>query len=144
LAKFTKQSVRKSQRTSVYGPYISEEFVGEALEPFRDKVQIATKFGFAIDGTIARNSRPEHIREVVEESLKRLRTDRIDLYYQHRVDPAVPVEEVAGTLKDLIKQGKVLHYGRLKRAPKPSAGHTLYNQLPQYSPNTHCGLAMSN
>jgi aryl-alcohol dehydrogenase-like predicted oxidoreductase len=95
----------------VYGPYISEEFVGEALAPFRDKVQIATKFGFAIDGTIALNSRPEHIRKVVEESLKRLRTDRIDLYYQHRVDPAVPIEEVAGALKDLIGQGKVLHVG---------------------------------
>ena len=95
----------------VYGPYTSEEFVGEALAPFRDKVQIATKFGFAIDGTIALNSRPEHIRKVVEQSLKRLRTDRIDLYYQHRVDPAVPIEEVAGALKDLIKQGKVLHWG---------------------------------
>jgi aryl-alcohol dehydrogenase-like predicted oxidoreductase len=95
----------------VYGPYVSEEFVGEALAPFRDKVQIATKFGFAIDGTIALNSRPEHIRKVVEESLKRLRTDRIDLYYQHRVDPAVPVEEVAGALKQLIQQGKVLHFG---------------------------------
>jgi len=95
----------------VYGPYISEEFVGEALEPFRDKVQIATKFGFAIDGTVALNSRPEHIRKVVEESLKRLRTDHIDLYYQHRVDPAVPIEEVAGTIKDLIQQGKVLHFG---------------------------------
>lgn len=95
----------------VYGPYISEEFVGEALAPFRGKVQIATKFGFAIDGTIALNSRPEHIRKVVEESLKRLRTDRIDLYYQHRVDPAVPIEEVAGALKELIKQGKVLHFG---------------------------------
>jgi aryl-alcohol dehydrogenase-like predicted oxidoreductase len=95
----------------VYGPYTSEEFVGEALAPFRDKVQIATKFGFAIDGTIALNSRPEHIRKVVEESLKRLRTDYIDLVYQHRVDPNVPIEEVAGTLKDLIKQGKVRHFG---------------------------------
>jgi aryl-alcohol dehydrogenase-like predicted oxidoreductase len=95
----------------VYGPYTSEEMVGEALAPFRDKVQIATKFGFAIDGTIALNSRPEHIRKVVEESLKRLRTDRIDLYYQHRVDPGVPIEEVADVLKDLIKQGKMLHFG---------------------------------
>lgn len=102
----------------VYGPYISEEFVGEALAPFRDKVQIATKFGFAIDGTIALNSRPEHIRKVVEESLKRLRTDRIDLYYQHRVDPAVPIEEVAGALKDLIKQGKVLHFGLSEASAK--------------------------
>ena len=95
----------------VYGPYTSEELVGEALAPFRDKVQIATKFGFAIDGTVALNSRPERIRKVVEESLKRLRTDYIDLYYQHRVDPNVPIEEVAGVLKDLIRQGKVLHFG---------------------------------
>ena len=95
----------------VYGPYTSEAFVGEALQPFRDKVQIATKFGFAIDGTVALNSRPEHIRKVVEESLKRLRTDHIDLYYQHRVDPAVPIEDVAGVMQDLIRQGKVLHYG---------------------------------
>jgi aryl-alcohol dehydrogenase-like predicted oxidoreductase len=102
----------------VYGPYLSEEFVGEALAPFRDKVQIATKFGFAIDGTIALNSRPEHIRKVVEQSLKRLRTDHIDLYYQHRVDPAVPIEEVAGTLKDLIKQGKVLHWGLSEASAK--------------------------
>jgi aryl-alcohol dehydrogenase-like predicted oxidoreductase len=102
----------------VYGPYISEEFVGEALAPFRDKVQIATKFGFAIDGTIALNSRPEHIRKVVEQSLKRLRTDHIDLYYQHRVDPAVPIEDVAGTLKDLIKQGKVLHWGLSEASTK--------------------------
>jgi aryl-alcohol dehydrogenase-like predicted oxidoreductase len=102
----------------VYGPYTSEEFVGEALASFRDKVQIATKFGFAIDGTIALDSRPEHIRKVVEESLKRLRTDRIDLYYQHRVDPAVPIEEVAGTLKDLIKQGKVLHWGLSEASAK--------------------------
>jgi aryl-alcohol dehydrogenase-like predicted oxidoreductase len=103
----------------VYGPYLSEEFVGEALAPFRDKVQIATKFGFAIDGTIALNSRPAHIRKVVEESLKRLRTDCIDLYYQHRVDPAVPIEEVAGALKELIRQGKVLHFG-LSEASVPT------------------------
>ncbi|MES2898240.1 MAG: aldo/keto reductase [Pseudomonadota bacterium] len=102
----------------VYGPYTSEEFVGEALAPFRDKVQIATKFGFAIDGTIALNSRPEHIRKVVEQSLRRLRTDYIDLYYQHRVDPAVPIEDVAGTLKDLIKQGKVLHFGLSEASAK--------------------------
>jgi len=102
----------------VYGPYISEEFVGEALAPCRDKVQIATKFGFAIDGTIALNSRPEHIRKVVEESLGRLRTDHIDLYYQHRVDPSVPIEDVAGTLKDLIKQGKVLHWGLSEASAK--------------------------
>jgi len=95
----------------VYGPYINEELVGEALQPIRDKVRIATKFGFAIDGTIATNSRPAHIRTVVEQSLKRLRTDRIDLYYQHRIDPNVPVEEVAGAVKELIAQGKVLNFG---------------------------------
>jgi aryl-alcohol dehydrogenase-like predicted oxidoreductase len=95
----------------VYGPYVNEELVGEALAPFRDKVKIATKFGFKIDGTNGLDSRPEHIRKVVEESLKRLKTDRIDLYYQHRVDLTVPIEDVAGTIKDLIKAGKVLHFG---------------------------------
>jgi aryl-alcohol dehydrogenase-like predicted oxidoreductase len=95
----------------VYGPYVNEELVGEALAPVRDKVAIATKFGFKIDGTNGLDSRPERIRRVVEESLKRLKTDRIDLYYQHRVDPAVPIEDVAGTVKDLIKAGKVPHFG---------------------------------
>lgn len=95
----------------VYGPYTNEELVGEALAPVRDKVKIATKFGFAIDGTIGLDSRPERIRRVVEESLKRLKTDRIDLYYQHRVDLTVPIEDVAGTIKDLIQAGKVLHFG---------------------------------
>jgi aryl-alcohol dehydrogenase-like predicted oxidoreductase len=94
----------------VYGPYANEELVGEALAPFRDKVVIATKFGFNIGGE-GLNSRPEHIRQVVEASLKRLRTDRIDLLYQHRVDPAVPIEDVAGAVKQLIAQGKVLHFG---------------------------------
>jgi aryl-alcohol dehydrogenase-like predicted oxidoreductase len=95
----------------VYGPYRNEELVGEALAPFRDKAVIASKFGFRIDGSIGLNSRPEHIEKVVEESLKRLKTDRIDLYYQHRVDPEVPIEVVAGAIKDLIKAGKVLHFG---------------------------------
>jgi aryl-alcohol dehydrogenase-like predicted oxidoreductase len=95
----------------VYGPYTNEELVGEAVAPFRDQVVIASKFGFAIDGTIALNSRPEHIKQVAEASLKRLRTDRIDLYYQHRVDPAVPIEDVAGAIRDLISEGKVLHFG---------------------------------
>lgn len=95
----------------VYGPYTNEDLVGEALQSVRDQVKIATKFGFAIDGTIALDSRPEHIRKVVEESLKRLRTDRIDLYYQHRVDPNVPIEDVAGAVKELIQQGKILHFG---------------------------------
>lgn len=95
----------------VYGPYTNEELVGEALAPVRDKVVLATKFGFAIDGTTGLDSRPERIRKVVEESLRRLKTDRIDLYYQHRVDLNVPIEEVAGTIKDLIQEGKVLHFG---------------------------------
>jgi aryl-alcohol dehydrogenase-like predicted oxidoreductase len=97
-----------------YGPYKNEEVVGEALAPFRDQVVIATKFGHAFGkefGQLGLNSRPEHIREVAEASLKRLRTDRIDLFYQHRVDPAVPIEDVAGTVKDLIQQGKVKHFG---------------------------------
>jgi aryl-alcohol dehydrogenase-like predicted oxidoreductase len=95
----------------VYGPYTNEELVGEALGPARDKVVIATKFGFAIDGTNGLDSRPERIRQVVEESLKRLKTDRIDLYYQHRVDLTVPIEDVAGAVKDLVQAGKVLHFG---------------------------------
>ena len=94
----------------VYGPFTNEELVGEALAPFRDKVVVATKFGFDLEAG-GLNSRPEHIRKVVEASLKRLRTDRIDLYYQHRVDLKVPIEEVAGAVKDLIKAGKVLHLG---------------------------------
>jgi aryl-alcohol dehydrogenase-like predicted oxidoreductase len=96
----------------VYGPYTSETLVGEALEPIRGQVAIATKFGFELkDQAGGLNSRPDRIRKVVEASLKRLRTDRIDLLYQHRVDPNVPIEEVAGTVKDLIQQGKVLHFG---------------------------------
>lgn len=95
----------------IYGPYINEELVGEALQPIRDQVKIATKFGFSIGDTIGLDSRPSHIKKVVEESLKRLRTDHIDLYYQHRVDPSVPIEDVAGAIKDLIQQGKVLHFG---------------------------------
>ena len=97
----------------VYGPYTSEEWVGEALAPFRDKVKIGTKFGFGVEEKqpTAINSRPDHIRRAVEGSLKRLRTDHIDLLYQHRVDPAVPMEDVAGTVKDLMQEGKVLHWG---------------------------------
>ena len=97
----------------VYGPFANEELVGEALEPFREQVVIATKFGFRIvDGKQAGlNSRPEHIKEVAEASLRRLKTDRIDLFYQHRVDPEVPIEDVAGAVKDLIAAGKVRHFG---------------------------------
>ena len=99
----------------VYGPFTNEELVGEALAPFRDRVKIATKFGFKIDPSSGKqaglDSRPEHIREVAEASLKRLKTDAIDLFYQHRVDPNVPIEEVAGAVKELIQQGKVKHFG---------------------------------
>ncbi len=97
-----------------YGPYRNEEVVGEALAPFRDQVVIATKFGFEFGpdgGQSGMNSRPEHIREVAEAALRRLRTDRIDLFYQHRVDPDVPIEDVAGTVRDLIREGKVGHFG---------------------------------
>jgi aryl-alcohol dehydrogenase-like predicted oxidoreductase len=96
----------------IYGPHTNEELVGEALEPIRKQVVIATKFGIKyVDGLQAVDSRPEVIRRSVEGSLKRLRTDVLDLYYQHRVDPAVPIEDVAGTFKDLIQQGKVKHFG---------------------------------
>src|SRR4026209_1731523 len=89
-----------------YGPFTNEELVGEALAPFRDHVVIATKFGFSDgDSTAGLDSRPERIRQVAEASLKRLRTDRIDLFYQHRVDPDVPIEDVTGTVKDLIREG---------------------------------------
>ena len=97
----------------VYGPFTNEELVGEALAPFRDQVVIATKFGFKIENgkQAGLDSRPEHIKEVADASLKRLKTDRIDLLYQHRVDPDVPIEDVAGAVKDLIHQGKVKHFG---------------------------------
>ena len=100
----------------VYGPFTNEEMIGEALEPLRDQVKIATKFGWDVDpdtgvnsGNV--NSRPDHIRRAIEGSLRRLRTDHIDLLYQHRVDPEVPIEDVAGTMKDLISEGKVTYYG---------------------------------
>ena len=101
----------------VYGPWVNEDVVGEAVEPFRDQVVVATKFGFNIDENGVQqqdpplNSRPERIKQVAEESLRRLRTDRIDLFYQHRVDPAVPIEDVAGAIKQLMDEGKVRHWG---------------------------------
>jgi aryl-alcohol dehydrogenase-like predicted oxidoreductase len=96
-----------------YGPYTNEALVGEALRPVRDRVVIATKFGFKFDGgkSVGLDSRPSHIREVAEAALTRLDTDRIDLLYQHRVDPDVPIEDVAGAVKDLIREGKVMHFG---------------------------------
>lgn len=104
----------------VYGPYTSEEWVGEALQPVRGQVKIATKFGFGVEEKepTALNSRPDHIRRAVEGSLKRLRTDYIDLLYQHRVDPNVPMEDVAGTVKDLMREGKVLHWGLSEASAK--------------------------
>jgi aryl-alcohol dehydrogenase-like predicted oxidoreductase len=106
-----------------YGPFTNEDLVGEALAPVRDKVVIATKFGFDIDATTGArrgglNSRPEHIKEVVEASLRRLRTDHIDLLYQHRVDPAVPIEDVAGAVGELIQAGKVGYFGLSEAAPE--------------------------
>ena len=99
----------------VYGPFTNEELVGEALAPFREQVVIATKFGFDLDPNTGQqrglDSRPDHIKQVAEASLKRLKTDRIDLFYQHRVDPNVPIEDVAGAVKDLIREGKVKHFG---------------------------------
>lgn len=110
------QGVTFFDTAEVYGPFTNEELVGEALEPVRDQVVIATKFGFDIDQATGQNrgglnSQPAHIRQVVENSLKRLRTDRIDLLYQHRVDPNVPMEDVAGVVHDLIAEGKVKHFG---------------------------------
>ena len=110
------QGVTLFDTAEVYGPFINEELVGEALAPFRKEVAIATKFGFKPDPNDPSHwneldSRPEHIREVAEASLKRLKVDTIDLFYQHRVDTTVPIEDVAGTVKDLIKEGKVKHFG---------------------------------
>ncbi len=109
------QGVTFFDTAEVYGPFINEELVGEALAPFKGKVTIATKFGFEIDHQLMKhigiNSRPENIKRVAEAALKRLKVDAIDLFYQHRVDPNVPIEEVAGAVKDLIKEGKVKHFG---------------------------------
>lgn len=108
------QGVTFFDTAEVYGPYLNESLLGEALEPFRDRVVIATKFGFTFGNDNKQqilNSRPEHIRAAVEGSLSRLKTDVIDLLYQHRVDPEVPIEDVAGTVKDLITEGKVKHFG---------------------------------
>jgi aryl-alcohol dehydrogenase-like predicted oxidoreductase len=114
------QGVTFFDTAEMYGPYTNEELLGEALAPIRNEVVIATKFGFNIvDGKMTGvNSRPDNIRKVAEESLKRLRTDVIDLFYQHRVDPNVPIEDVAGTVKDLINEGKVKHFGMSEAGTK--------------------------
>src|SRR5215210_4477778 len=113
------QGVTFFDTAEVYGPFYSEEIVGEALQPFKGKVQIASKFGFAFDGnkTTGKNSKPEHIRKALEGSLKRLKIDTIDLYYLHRMDSQVPIEDIAGTVKELIKEGKVKHFGLSEVAP---------------------------
>jgi len=113
IRKAVEHGVTFFDTAEVYGPFANEELVGEALSPLRQQVVIATKFGFNLDpnGPRGVNSRPEHIKQAVEGSLKRLKVEVIDLLYQHRVDPAVPIEEVAGAVKDLIKQGKVKHFG---------------------------------
>ncbi len=115
LRKAVERGVTFFDTAEVYGPFVNEELVGEALEPLREHVVLATKFGFKGAPSGARwaglDSRPAHIREVAEASLKRLRTDRLDLFYQHRVDPDVPIEDVAGAVKDLIREGKVRHFG---------------------------------
>jgi len=118
LRKAVERGVTFFDTAEVYGPFLNEELVGEALFPVRDQVVIATKFGFntsfdprGTQGTPMLNSRPEHIKEVAEASLKRLRTDTIDLFYQHRVDPEVPIEDVAGAVKELIREGKVRYFG---------------------------------
>jgi aryl-alcohol dehydrogenase-like predicted oxidoreductase len=115
-----------------YGPFECERILGESIAPFRNKIVIETKYGWNIDQKTGQrlpglNSRPEHIKEVVEGMLKRLRTDRIDLLYQHRVDPAVPIEDVVGAIKDLIKEGKVLHYGLSEPGPQTvRRAHTIH------------------
>jgi aryl-alcohol dehydrogenase-like predicted oxidoreductase len=114
IRKAVEHGVTFFDTAEVYGPFVNEELVGEALFPFRDEVVICTKFGFNFENgvlTWGLNSRPENIHHAVEQSLKRLKTDRIDLLYQHRLDPEVPIEDVAGTIGDLIRQGKVKHYG---------------------------------
>jgi aryl-alcohol dehydrogenase-like predicted oxidoreductase len=115
LADAVDRGVTFFDTAEVYGPFTNEELVGEGLAPFRDRVVIATKFGFKLDPETGKqsglDSSPAHIKEVAEASLKRLKTDRIDLFYQHRVDPNVPIEDVAGAVKDLIQQGKVKHFG---------------------------------
>ena len=114
--------VRFFDTAEIYGPFVSEEVVGEALAPMRDRIVIATKFGFDVDPVTrerrGRSSRPEHVRRSVEGSLRRLRTDRIDLLYQHRIDPNVPIEDVAGTVKELIAEGKVKHFGLSEAGPR--------------------------
>ena len=127
----------------VYGPFLSEDIVGEALAQFRDKVVIATKFGFEVDPATKErrglNSRPDYIKGVVERCLKRLKTDYVDLLYQHRVDPSVPIEDVANAVKDLIKEGKCDILVYLKQVRQLSVVLMLFSRLLQYRMNIHFG-----
>ena len=129
----------------VYGPFTNEELVGEALAPFRGRVVIATKFGFDLSGADHRpgaaglNSRPEHVRQAVDGSLRRLRVETIDLLYQHRVDPNVPIEDVAGAVKDLIREGKVKHFGLSEAGVQTIRRPTRSNLSPPSRANTRCG-----
>lgn len=126
IRKAVERGITFFDTAEVYGPYTNEELVGEALAPYRDKMVIATKFGWSIpqDGSVIGakafelDSSPSTIRQVLEASLRRLRTDYIDLYYQHRVDPKTPIEEVAATVKELINEGKVLHFGLSEAGPE--------------------------
>src|SRR4051812_25242712 len=115
IRKAVERGVTFFDTAEVYGPFTNEELVGEALAPFRQQVVIATKFGFRIDPETGKqaglDSRPAHIKQAAEASLKRLKTDTIDLFYQHRVDPEVPIEDVAGAIKELVREGKVKHFG---------------------------------
>ena len=131
----------------VYGPFLSEEIVGEALAPVRDKVVIASKFGWNIDLKTGvqgpgLNSRPEHIKRATEGSLRRLKTDRIDLHYQHRVDPKVPIEEVAGAVQDLIREGKVRHFGLFGAGGATIGARIKYRRSRRCRTNTPSGHAI--
>lgn len=141
------QGVTFFDTAEFYGPFTNEELVGEALAPVRNQVVIGTKFGFEFkDGKpLGKNSRPEHIRQAVEGMLRRLKTDRIDLLYMHRIDPSVPIEDIAGTVCDLIKEGKALHFGLSETSPHTmrrahavqpvTALQTQYSLLQRFSEN---------
>jgi aryl-alcohol dehydrogenase-like predicted oxidoreductase len=141
----TERGVTFFDTAEVYGPFTNEEIVGEALAPIRNQVVIATKFGFKIDPEtgkqIGMDSRPEHIKEVADASLKRLKTDVIDLFYQHRVDPDLPIEDVAGAVKDLIQQGKVKHFGLSEPGVRRSDALTRCNRSRPFRTNIRYGRA---
>src|SRR5207302_9247400 len=138
------RGVRFFDTAEVYGPFVNEELVGEALAPMRDQVVIATKFGFQIDSErdphpVGLNRRPEYIKETVEGSLRRLKVDTIDLLYQHRVDPNVPIEDVAGAVKDLIQEGKVKYFGLSEAGAKTIRRAHAIQPVTALKVNTRCG-----